>query len=87
MVEVNSSQELESTITLNDLVMCRNLIHIASKRGAFSAEEFSEIGSVYNKIDTFLKKNIKQDTSETSETSETMNKESLTDSSENKMEI
>lgn len=81
MVEVNPSQELESTITLNDLVMCRNLIHIASKRGAFSAEEFSEIGSVYNKIDTFLKKNIKQDTSET------MNKESSTDSTENKMEI
>ena len=77
-------QEPEGSITLNDLVMCRNLIHIASKRGAFSAEEFSEIGSVYNKIDTFLKKNIKQDTSETSET---MNKESLTDSTENKMEI
>ena len=63
-------QEPEGSITLNDLVMCRNLIHIASKRGAYSAEEFSEIGPVYNKIDGFLKKNIKQ------ESNETMNKES-----------
>lgn len=84
MTDKEAPQELESTITLNDLVMCRNLIHIASKRGAFSAEEFSEIGGVYNKIDTFLKKNIKQ---ETDETSETMNRASLSDSSENKMEI
>tara|TARA_Y100000992_G_scaffold276990_1_gene221565 strand:+ start:302 stop:556 length:255 start_codon:yes stop_codon:yes gene_type:complete len=84
MTDKEAPQELESTITLNDLVMCRNLIHIASKRGAFSAEEFSEIGSVYNKIDTFLKKNIKQ---ETDETSETMNRASSSDSSENKMEI
>jgi hypothetical protein len=77
-------QTPEDSITLNDLVMCRNLIHIASKRGAFSAEEFSEIGLVYNKVDSFLKKNIKQ---KEEDSSETMNKESLTDSSENKMEI
>ena len=31
--EIN--QTPEDSITLNDLVMCRNLIHIASKRGAF----------------------------------------------------
>lgn len=77
-------QTPEDSITLNDLVMCRNLIHIASKRGAFSAEEFSEIGLVYNKVDSFLKKNIKQ---KEEDSSETTNKESLTDSSENKMEI
>lgn len=77
-------QTPEDSITLNDLVMCRNLIHIASKRGAFSAEEFSEIGVVYNKVDSFLKKNIKQ---KDDDSSETMSKDSSFESPENKMEI
>lgn len=77
-------QTPEDSITLNDLVMCRNLIHIASKRGAFSAEEFSEIGVVYNKVDSFLKKNIKQ---KEDDSSETMSKDSSSESPENKMEI
>ena len=77
-------QTPEDSITLNDLVMCRNLIHIASKRGAFSAEEFSEIGLVYNKVDSFLKKNIKQ---KEDDSSETMSKDSSSESPENKMEI
>lgn len=50
---------LENSITLNDLVMVRNIINVASKRGAFSAEEFSDIGTVYNKIDEFLKLHLK----------------------------
>lgn len=74
-------QEPEGSITLNDLVMCRNLIHIASKRGAYSAEEFSEIGPVYNKIDGFLKKNIKQ------EPNETMSKESSEEQETEKSKI
>ena len=51
---------LETSITLNDLVMLRNIVNVASRRGAFSAEEFSDIGAVYNKIDTFLKANLKK---------------------------
>ena len=51
---------LENSITLNDLVLLRNIVNVASKRGAFSAEEFSDIGAVYNKIDTFLKMNLKK---------------------------
>ena len=50
---------LENSITLNDLAMLRNIINVASKRGAFGAEEFSNIGIVYNKIDTFLKLHLK----------------------------
>lgn len=56
----------EDSITLNDLVVLRNIVHIASRRGAFSAEEFSDIGTVYNKVDKFLKKNIKEDPTEKS---------------------
>ena len=33
---------LENSITLNDLVLLRNIVNVASKRGAFSAEEFSD---------------------------------------------
>ena len=56
----------EDSITLNDLVVLRNIVHIASRRGAFSAEEFSDIGTVYNKVDKFLKKNIKEESKEKS---------------------
>ena len=65
---MNKTEELEhslaNSITLNDLVMMRNIINVASKRGAFSAEEFSDIGAIYNKVDSFLKlhlKNIDED--------------------------
>ena len=56
----------EDSITLNDLVVLRNIVHIASRRGAFSAEEFSDIGTIYNKVDKFLKKNIKEESNEKS---------------------
>ena len=61
-----SPQVPEDSITLNDLVVLRNIVHIASRRGAFSAEEFSDIGTVYNKVDKFLKKNIKEESKEKS---------------------
>jgi len=66
----NKPTEVSDTesITLNDLVVLRNIVHIASKRGAFSADEFSDIGSVYNKVDKFLKKNIKEESTEKSNT-------------------
>lgn len=72
---------LENSITLNDLVLLRNIVNVASKRGAFSAEEFSDIGAVYNKIDTFLKMNLKkmEEPEEDKQSSET--------ESENKIEI
>ena len=61
-----SPQVPEDSITLNDLVVLRNIVHIASRRGAFSAEEFTDIGTVYNKVDKFLKKNIKEESKEKS---------------------
>ena len=72
---------LETSITLNDLVMLRNIVNVASKRGAFSAEEFTDIGAVYNKIDSFLKLNLKK-------MEETEEEKSTTDTeTENKIEI
>ena len=74
---------LETSITLNDLVMLRNIVNVASKRGAFSAEEFSDIGAVYNKIDSFLKMNLKK----MEETEEEKSSTETETESENKIEI
>lgn len=79
--QTQSQGGLETSITLNDLVMLRNIVNVASKRGAFSAEEFSDIGAVYNKIDSFLKLNLKK-------MEETEEEKSTTDTeTENKIEI
>lgn len=86
---MNKTEDLEhslaNSITLNDLVMLRNIINVASKRGAFSAEEFSDIGAIYNKVDSFLKLHLKQiDDDDSSE--KQSNKESNTSSDKSKME-
>tara|TARA_Y100000589_G_C27032883_1_gene579782 strand:- start:384 stop:641 length:258 start_codon:yes stop_codon:yes gene_type:complete len=77
-------QTPENSITINDLVMLRNIVNVASRRGAFSAEEFTDIGAVYNKIDTFLKANLKkpEGEEETSSVEDTSGGEN-----ENKIEI
>ena len=54
-----NQEENKSGITLNDIVGMRNIINIASRRGAFSAEEFKEIGTIYDKVDKFIKENVK----------------------------
>ena len=55
----NMSNEIEENkeyqITLNDIVILKNLINISARRGAFSVEEFKEIGEVYEKVDNFCK--------------------------------
>ena len=76
-------QTPENSITINDLVMLRNIVNVASRRGAFSAEEFSDIGAVYNKIDTFLKANLKKPEGE----EETSVEDTSAGESENKIEI
>jgi len=41
-------------LQLSDLVMCAQAIQLASQRGAFRAEEFTQIGGVFDRITTFL---------------------------------
>tara|TARA_B110000114_G_C14927914_1_gene331251 strand:+ start:538 stop:792 length:255 start_codon:yes stop_codon:yes gene_type:complete len=59
--QIQTEEKLDNSITLNDLVLLRNIVNVASKRGAFSAEEFVDVGTVYNKIDSFLKMNLKKE--------------------------
>ena len=52
--EMNVEDEKKS-ISLNDLASLRNIVNVASRRGAFGAEEFEDVGKVYTKLDNFLK--------------------------------
>ena len=87
---VNNTQSSTETpasdisITLNDLVILRNIVNVASRRGAFTADEFSDIGAVYNKVDGFLKVHLKKMQAEQGDQSVT---EATEDTTENKIEI
>jgi hypothetical protein len=54
-VDKKINEEIDTEITINDLISLKNIINIASQRGAFAAEEFEEIGKVFTKLDNFLK--------------------------------
>jgi hypothetical protein len=46
--------ENTTTITLNDLQMCQEIISTCSLRGAFRAEEFSVVGKLYDTLSAFI---------------------------------
>lgn len=49
-----SEQKQAPELTITDLQNVRSIIDIAATRGAFKAAEMSAVGSVFNKLDTFL---------------------------------
>jgi hypothetical protein len=51
---VNSCMEPNTEVTLQDLDEIRTIIDVAAKRGAFHANEMSQVGRVYDKLSTFL---------------------------------
>merc|ERR1711934_147379 len=53
------TEEQTDKITLNDLGSIKNIINVASRRGAFGAEEFIDIGTVYGKLEKFLQVQVK----------------------------
>ena len=48
------------TITISDLDTIKNIINLASSRGAFRGEELSMVGTVYDKLTVFLEAVIEQ---------------------------
>ena len=46
------------TLTINDLATLRNVIDLASARGAFRANELSEVGDVYNRLNQFVEASV-----------------------------
>jgi hypothetical protein len=51
-------------ITVTDLVTLKNIVDLASARGAFRPGEMKEIGEVYEKLTQFLEAVISQAQSE-----------------------
>ena len=49
-----------NTITISDLDTVKNIINLASTRGAFRGEELSMVGTVYDKLTEFLQAVIEQ---------------------------
>ena len=49
-----------NTITISDLDTIKNIINLAATRGAFRAEELTMVGTMYDKLTTFLEAVIQQ---------------------------
>ena len=45
---------VNQNLTVNDLIVLKNVIEVCSQRGAFKADEFETVGGVYKKLVTFL---------------------------------
>ncbi len=56
--EAASAQKQEAQgpdLTVQDLQALKSIIDVASSRGAFKPNEMTAVGTVYTKLDTFLK--------------------------------
>ena len=51
---------MENTITVADLNLLKNIIELASTRGAFQASEMKQVGEVYEKLVLFLEAVVSQ---------------------------
>ena len=52
--ELAPTQAPAPELTISDLQNIRNLIDVAVRRGAFGAQETSAVGSVFDRLNTFL---------------------------------
>ena len=52
-VEQSTEQQTPS-LTVQDLVLVAQIIQVGSQRGAFRAEELSDVGTLYTKLVAFL---------------------------------
>ena len=51
---------MDNNITVADLNLLKNIIDLASTRGAFRAAEMKQIGEVYDKLSAFLEAVVAQ---------------------------
>lgn len=48
------AQAPATELTINDLQSLKQIIEVASSRGTFKPNEMFTVGSIYNKLETFL---------------------------------
>lgn len=53
-MQLNITMEITQQITIADLDTIKNVIDLASTRGAFRAAELSQVGAVFDKLVLFL---------------------------------
>lgn len=51
---LNTSMENNANLTVDDLQSIKQIIELASERGAFRAPELKSVGEVYQRLDSFL---------------------------------
>lgn len=49
------SQQNPNDLNIQDLAVMKGIIDVASERGTFKANEMAAVGTVYNKLEMFLK--------------------------------
>jgi hypothetical protein len=57
--EPNGNQGPE--LNISDLIALKNIVDVASQRGAFKAAELEGVGKVYNKLNNFLESVTKKE--------------------------
>ena len=55
MAEQAQPQQNPNDLNIQDLAVMKGIIDVASERGAFKPNEMAAVGTVYNKLDLFLK--------------------------------
>lgn len=51
----NAQQEKQGTdLNISDLIALKNILEVASSRGAFKPNEFEAVGKTFNKLSAFL---------------------------------
>lgn len=60
MENTTQTQPQQPDITLADLEIVKNIIDVASQRGAFKASELQNVGEAYNKLNNFIARMIRQ---------------------------
>lgn len=49
-----SAEQPATELNISDLVAVKNIIEVASQRGAFKAAELEAVGKIFNKLNIFL---------------------------------
>jgi len=61
---------METNITINDIIMMVNIIDACSERGAFKGNELASVGTLRDKLATFVRENKPEDETKPTEGAE-----------------
>lgn len=53
-------ENINTQLTINDIALTRDVIDLACKRGAFSGAEARQVGTLFEKLDQFIKSAVAQ---------------------------